>query len=86
MWFFVCGSPQDTLEPHELTWLCERRHKPQAVSQVLTKSLWGLDMPDYQKATADLQACTQAVDKVRHAGGDALAWLLGMRHCTAWGQ
>ena len=63
MRLFVCGCPQDTLEPHELTWLCERRHKPQAVSQVLTKSLWGLDMPDYQKATADLQARTQTVDR-----------------------
>lgn len=80
MRFFVCGPPQDTLEPHELTWLCARRHKPQAVSQVLTKTLWGLDMPDYQKATADLQARTQTVGKVPHAGFNALARPLGIGH------
>jgi len=56
-----CGADrarraQDTLEPGELDWLCERRHKPQAVSQVLTQTLWRLRTPDYQRATIDLQA------------------------------
>ncbi|KAK9825471.1 hypothetical protein WJX81_006786 [Elliptochloris bilobata] len=46
---------QDTLEPDELAWLSQRQHKPQAVSQVLTEALWRMGMPDYQKATVDLQ-------------------------------
>lgn len=47
--------PQDTLEPDELAWLSQRRHMPQAVSQVLTETLWRIRMPDFQKATLDTQ-------------------------------
>ena len=61
---------QDTLEPDELAWLSQRRHMPQAVSQVLTETLWRIRMPDYQKATLDTQ--------VLHPGCAPASHCLGM--------
>ena len=49
---------QDTLEPDELAWLSQRRHKPQAVSQMLTEALWRIRMPAYQKAIVDTHVLT----------------------------